>query len=205
MVRGKSISSQFNDIFHCRAAEYSQTDWGIARVKEWGDKSGHLEDEDILISASVDEVMSRSALQQLKWCRISEDVISGALWVPMGNLNKAMRQEFAAEGRPHSFAMPTIYKWKGIRTGEQSGRRLIKPDLRGKYVGGGVHMTSTAFIPTSLLKELTATEDDFFNRSINIPYLLIMNITDLLVEQQRMYTLAYKHMWKDSLGENSDI
>ena len=66
-------------------------------------------------------------------------------------------------------------------------------------------MTSTAFIPTSLLKELTATEDDFFNRSINIPYLLSMNITDMLVEQQRMYTLAYKHMWKDSLGENSDI
>ena len=46
---GISINSKSDAIFHFRVAEYSQTDWGIARVKEWGHKSGHLEDEDILI------------------------------------------------------------------------------------------------------------------------------------------------------------
>ena len=48
--------------------ELTQTDTGIKRVKQWSLQSGHLEDDDLLISADVDEVMSASALQALKWC-----------------------------------------------------------------------------------------------------------------------------------------
>ena len=48
--------------------ELSQTDTGIARVKLWSLQSGHLEEEDLLISADVDEVMSAGALQALQWC-----------------------------------------------------------------------------------------------------------------------------------------
>ena len=164
--------------------------------------SGQLEDDDILISASVDEIMSRTALQQLKWCQTSKDVISGALWVPMGNLNKAIRSDFPVEKRrPHTFAMPTVYKWKVIRRGDHSGRRLFYLDLEGKYVDGGIHMKSPAFIPTFLLKELTATEDDYFNSAINIPYLLSMDMADMMLEQQRLSTLSYHQMWRDALGE----
>ena len=47
-----------------------------------------LEKDDLLISASVDEIMSREALHQLKWCELKNDVTFGALWMPMGNLNK---------------------------------------------------------------------------------------------------------------------
>ena len=52
--------------------ELTQTDTGIKRIKLWSSQSGHLDDEDLLISADVDEVMSASALQALKWCDTHE-------------------------------------------------------------------------------------------------------------------------------------
>ena len=33
--------------------------------------------QDLFISGDVDEVMSRKALHQLKWCQVKEDVITG--------------------------------------------------------------------------------------------------------------------------------
>ena len=111
--------------------------------------------QDLFISGDVDEVLSRRALHQLKWCQVKEDVItgdsfknpvqtigstwaircpmdaswepwtsqitywspvliviiaSGALWMPLGNLERALRTEFPVYGRPHSFSLPTIYK-----------------------------------------------------------------------------------------------
>ena len=54
----------------------------------WAVTSGLLEDDDLLISASVDEVMSRQALHQLRWCQLAGDVVFGGLWMPMGNLKK---------------------------------------------------------------------------------------------------------------------
>ena len=61
-------------------------------------------------------------------------------------------------------------------------------------------MTSSAFIPTFLLKELTATEDDYFDSSVNLPFLLSMNMADMELEQRRVHSLYYKQMWKDDLG-----
>ena len=36
------------------------------------------------------QIMSRSALHQLKWCEVSEAVISGGLWSPLGNFDKVI-------------------------------------------------------------------------------------------------------------------
>ena len=36
------------------------------------------------------QIMSRSALHQLKWCEVSEEVISGGLWSPLGNFDKVI-------------------------------------------------------------------------------------------------------------------
>ena len=33
--------------------------------------------QDLFISGDVDEVLSRGALHQLKWCQVREDVITG--------------------------------------------------------------------------------------------------------------------------------
>ena len=35
-------------------------------------------------------------------------------------------------------------------------------------VEGGIHLTSPAFLPNALLKELTATEDQYYSRQIQI-------------------------------------
>ena len=71
-----------------REAERDQTRTGVSRIMNWAVTSGLLEDDDLLISASVDEVMSRQALHQLRWCQLAGDVVFGGLWMPMGNLKK---------------------------------------------------------------------------------------------------------------------
>ena len=60
----------------------------MSRIINWAANTGSLGEEDLLISASVDEVMSRRALHQLRWCRLASDVVFGGLWMPMGNLQK---------------------------------------------------------------------------------------------------------------------
>ena len=70
-----------------RVAEHDQTITGVERIKEWSMHTGHLDEDDILISASVDEIISRETLHQLRWCEIKSDVTFGGLWMPMGNLN----------------------------------------------------------------------------------------------------------------------
>ena len=65
----------------------------MARILNWAATSGSLADDDLLISASVDEVMSRRALHQLRWCRLASDVVFGGLWMPMGNLQKVKSDE----------------------------------------------------------------------------------------------------------------
>ena len=59
--------------------ELTQTDTGINRIKLWSSLSGHLEEDDLLISADVDEVMSASALQTLKWCDSHEVRVVGVV------------------------------------------------------------------------------------------------------------------------------
>ena len=174
-------------------------DMGVSRVKNWANMTGILDDKDIFISADVDEIINRSVLHQLKWCQTSADVMSGGLWMPMGNLNKAVRSGFHVEDKPHAFSFPTIYTWEKIRTNQFNGRRLFHHDFKGKYLAGGFHMTNNAFLPTSLLKEMTNTEDNFYNGNINLHHLLNMNLADMTLEQERLYTLYYRQMWEEIL------
>ena len=77
--------------------------------------------------------MSRSTLQLLRWCNPVDSIISGALWMPLGDLNRsclcladidyqklmitilfasrALKTDFPVHGRPHTFGLPTIYRW----------------------------------------------------------------------------------------------
>ena len=182
-----------------RAGEHSQMDMGVSRVRNWANRTGLMGDEDIFISADVDEIISRSTLHQLRWCKTSAGVMSGGLWMPMGNLNKAVRSGFHVQDKPHAFSFPTIYTWDKIRTQEFDGRRLFHFDFKGKYLTGGFHMTNNAFLPTSLLKEMTNTEDNFYNGNINLNHLLYMNLKDMSLEQERLYTFYYRQMWEEIL------
>ena len=49
------------------------------------DDCNDVDDDD---DDSVDELLSRSVLQQLRWCELASDVVFGAIWMPMGNLDK---------------------------------------------------------------------------------------------------------------------
>ena len=174
-------------------------DMGVSRVRNWANFTGELDDEDVFISADVDEIISRSVLHQLRWCKTSAGVMSGGLWMPMGNLNKAIKSGLHVEGKIHALSFPTIFTWGNIRTKKFDGRRLWHFDYKGKHLAGGFHMTNGAFLPTSLLKELTASEDNFYNGNINLNHLLNMNLKDMALEQERLYTFYYRQMWEEIL------
>ena len=88
-----------------------QTRAGVAAVRRWaGQTAGVLGPEDVVISADVDEVLSRAALHHLRHCGLAGPVLSGALVMPLGNLDTAFRSDYPVAGRPHSYAEPTIYQ-----------------------------------------------------------------------------------------------
>mmetsp|Transcript_10582 Transcript_10582/g.65100 ORF Transcript_10582/g.65100 Transcript_10582/m.65100 type:complete len:488 (-) Transcript_10582:1068-2531(-) len=144
------------------AVESLQTKMGVAHVKYWAQQSGGLGENDLLISGNVDELLSRSTIQKLRWCEIADPVISSAVWMPLGTLDRVFRTDWPAAGLQYTFALPTIYKWNGILTGTFNGERKFSlrgvRQSKGRYVQGGLHMTNIGFLPHALLKELTGTE-----------------------------------------------
>ena len=42
-----------------RSAEYDQTQAGVTRVQQWAGTGTNLTEDDVMISASVDEIMDR--------------------------------------------------------------------------------------------------------------------------------------------------
>ena len=185
---------------------------------------GHLDDDDILISANVDEILSRDVLHQLKWCELASDVIFGAIWMPMGNLNnvssnvqdisfsypnyynsQAIKVDMPSEHGQHLFLQPTIYKWSTIRKREETGKRIQCHNANynncSYVVKGGIHLTNSAYLPTNLLKEFTATEESYYSGAINWNFLFSANTEMLNKEQDRLYNLEYRPMFLDRIGK----
>ena len=54
-----------------RYQENIQTDVGIQAVKDWVKMTGSLQDNDLLISGDVDELLYPSTLTLLRWCEVS--------------------------------------------------------------------------------------------------------------------------------------
>ena len=75
--------------------EDAQTRAGVEAVRAWaGAGAGGadlLAGHDLLISGDVDEILSAEALHHLRHCQLVRPVISGAIIVPFGNINKAFR------------------------------------------------------------------------------------------------------------------
>ena len=196
-----------------RYHENLQTSKGVERVRNWALHTGHLGLDDLFISADVDEVMSASVLHQLRWCKIEEEVISGALWMPLGSLDRAYRIEFHVEGRPHTFGLPTIYKWEVIASGKHDGSRLQSywKGKRDKYVAGGLHMTHTTFLPNAILKRISATERKDLNISNFFDDLYTgVTLDDLNHQQELLAGLDYVQDWifpwtVDSLASSPDV
>ena len=53
-------------------------------------------------------------------------MITGALWMPMGNPTRAFRSDWQVRDRPHSIHMPSVYTWELVRSGKQIGGRRVQ-------------------------------------------------------------------------------
>ena len=65
-------------------------------------------DDDVIIFADIDEMVSRNTINLLKHCELRHGVLSGAITMPMGNFNLAFRTDFPVENKPHSMGRTTI-------------------------------------------------------------------------------------------------
>lgn len=195
-------------------AENVQTEEGIKKVREWAISSNQeLDSDDLFISGNVDEVLSREALQQLSWCESPHKVITGALWMPMGRLDQALRPGalFSLEGRPHAWANPTIYRWKDIAERTHVGKRFgpsFENDWTTNYVLGGIHMTRANYLPNAILKQVSASEGLWYPGSINKGFLLTASKELFDEEQRKFYNLDQARCWRemmDPLPEARDV
>ena len=50
-----------------------------------------------------------------------------------------------------------------------------------------------------LLKDMTASEGNFYNGNINMKHLVNMKLKDMTLEQERLYTFYYRQMWEEIL------
>lgn len=140
------------------SVEYMMLERGGISARKWLEKKMPLRDDDIFVSGDVDEILSREALWQLRHCVWEEKVLSGALWMPYGNLNMAFKPDHVPKGMRFAFSMPTIYKYGLLRSGNIAPLRRFNPPQPASYVMGGIHLTSPCFLPMMILKSLTATE-----------------------------------------------
>ena len=118
----------------------------------------------------------------------------------MGNLDRAMLGGNHVEGKPGLVGLPTIYHWKLIKDQVFPGLQLTNnrfPGPRSLYVEGGIHLTANSFLPEALLKELTATEDQFYSGFVNTRRLFSLSLGELDEEQAKLYKLENMRCWKD--------
>lgn len=159
----KAVTAGEDDIW---SVEALQTIVGVQKIKSWANSTNVLQANDIFISGDIDEIIRRDTLNQMKWCELSDKLFSGALWMPLGNLNKAYRTDHAAPDLPYTYTLPTVFTWDVIASGQDDGRRKFSTQLqeaRGvswKFVKGGIHLTNPSFVPSQILKQLCATEYD---------------------------------------------
>ena len=71
--------------------ENNQQETALERVKAMLRSSPEFSEDDLLISADMDEMVSRDVLQSLKHCQLRHGVLSAALIMPMGNFDFAFR------------------------------------------------------------------------------------------------------------------
>lgn len=156
---------RFGDTSDLFRQESRQAEHGARECsKAISEKFGYRPD-DVLISASADEILADRTLSQLQWCHLPHPVVGSAIWMPAGgDLQRAVAVDHHPIGMLHAHILPTIYKLSVLRWFGQCsdpacypGLRLFKPLGIGGYVTGGVHLSWAPFLPHVYLKELTAT------------------------------------------------
>ena len=187
------------------SVENLQTDIAIQKIQLWQRHTGALQDDDILITADIDEIISRETLHKLKWCEPVEGHFSGAVWMPMGNLNNAFRTDHPAPNLPFTITVPKVYNWSFISSTYEVGWKQIQSEKQlakgpsWKFVTGGIHLTNPSFMPYQILKSLCATEYIGTDKHQNYSMLQIEE------EQDLHYSMDINPDWKRRLANVSEL
>ena len=80
------------------------------KIRQILKSSGEFCDDDLIIFADIDEMISREVLHSLRHCELRHGVLVGAIIMPMGNFDLAFRPDFLVKGKPHSIGIATIVK-----------------------------------------------------------------------------------------------
>ena len=86
------------------------------KIRQILKSSGEFCDDDLIIFADIDEMISREVLHSLRHCELRHGVVDGAIIMPMGNFDLAFRTDFPVRGKPHSLGIATIVKVKRQNT-----------------------------------------------------------------------------------------
>ena len=86
------VVDQLSDYKNMWVFENHQQETALERVKNLIRSSPEFSKDDLLISADMDEMVSRDVVQSLKHCQLRHGVLSPALiMMPMGNFDLAFR------------------------------------------------------------------------------------------------------------------
>tara|TARA_B100000902_G_scaffold318718_1_gene310702 strand:- start:86 stop:568 length:483 start_codon:yes stop_codon:yes gene_type:complete len=108
---------------------------------------------DVVISGSIDEIISRTQLIRLKWCKdIPPLPTKGAIGMPVGLLGRLFRTDWSPRGMPWAFSMPNIYGTADALGG--TAKRNLARDRDKTPLVGGLHLTNYCFLPAMILKEM---------------------------------------------------
>ena len=69
-----------------------------------------------------------------------------------------------------------------------------------RMISGGIHLTRGSYLPTTIIKDFSASEEDFFVGSVNWDFLLSATVQQLNEEQRRVYDGFYRPFEKVTLG-----
>ena len=90
--------------------EKSQEKIASEKIRKLLKGSEEFGDDDLIIFADIDEMISRDVLHSLRYCELRHGVLVGAIIMPMGNFDLAFRTDFPVRGKPHSLGIATIVK-----------------------------------------------------------------------------------------------
>ena len=69
---------------------------------------------------------------------------------------------------------------------------ITSKDQNRRMVSGGIHLTRGAFLPTTIIKDFSASEEDFWVGAVNWDFLLTATLQQLNEEQRRVYDGFYR-------------
>lgn len=124
---------------------------------KWNQDNGnYFNDDDIIGFGDTDEIPSFHNLILMKKCHIKGTTDIG-IWFTHNQINKYLITCFHVRGHRNTLGDPTYWLLKDAIKNRHPSRNRGKSPY---YLLGGVHLTRYGYLPSMILKGMTATESD---------------------------------------------